>query len=214
MQHWPRSSIFVLQGIYSLMCPRTPVGADQDGLAASCATPLSSRPRVQQDCELTAIKRRCSLCYYPPCSSSCREVANRYVRPSEAHPEPPRTPPRSHEGAPTRARLARDSRQGEWPLFFCCMWALFGPWDSVLFPCALIQLNSVCLPPQVNGDSFARWATQKERVPPPEPHGHVGCDRHPGCSNWSRFGCIMGAIRFNTTLIGTPGPVSKFRPFT
>ena len=202
MHHWPRSSIFVLQGIYSLMCPRTPVGADQDGLAASCATPLSSRPRVQQDCELTAIKRRCSLCYYPPCSSSCREVANRYVRPSEAHPEPPRTPPRFHEGAPTRARLARDSRQGEWPLFFCCMWALFGPWDSVLFPCALIQLNSVCLPPQVNGDSFAKWATHLERVPPPEPHGHVGCDRHPGCSNWSRFGCIMGAIRFNTTLIG------------
>ena len=177
MHHWPRSSIFVSQGIYSLMRPRRPVGADQDGPTTVCATPLSSRPRIQKSCGLTALERHRGLLFFPFCSRSCRSVVNRYVRPPAARRRCPKKHSAPTRSAPTRARLARDSSEGEWPVFFCLFVSFFNPWGSFLIHLLFSDLTLSFFPPGKRQDSFARWAPPKERVPPPEPHGHVGHDR-------------------------------------
>ena len=125
---------FVVQDFSSLRPLPTRVAAEHDGLTTARATPLSPRRRVHRSCALAGLKRHCGLRHYPRCTSASLRQAIHSFRPCEAHPEPPRNQPNPHEGAPTRARLARDSRQGEWLLFICCLWALFGPWGSVLNP--------------------------------------------------------------------------------
>ena len=135
MQHWPRSSIFMSQGIYSLIRPRRHAGADQDCLTAVCVTPLSTRPRIQQSCGLTLHERNRGLHFYPVCSSSCRRMASRYVRPPVVRRRCRETDPIPTRIAPPRARLARGSSQGELPVFYCCLLAMVGPWGSFLFPC-------------------------------------------------------------------------------
>ena len=103
MQDWPRLSIFVLQGINSLIRPRRHAGADQDFLTAVCVTPLSTRPRIQQSCGLTAHERNRGLHYYPVCSSSCRRMASRYVRPPVVRRRCRETDP-TPRGSPHRER--------------------------------------------------------------------------------------------------------------
>ena len=81
------------------------------------------------------MKRRCSHRHCPPRPSRRRKVSNRYVRSSEVRPRPRETHPTPIRSAPPRARLARDSCQGEWLRFCCCLWTLFAPWGSVSNPC-------------------------------------------------------------------------------
>jgi hypothetical protein len=185
MHYWPRSIIFVLQAIDSLMRPPTPLGAEDEGLTAAGATQTSTQPRVQKNDGLITSKRLRSLRYDPLRANSNRRQASRCARPPEARRRCRKKHPAPTRSAPPRARLARGSSQGEWPVFCCCLWALFGCIDAVAYGASSIRLGRIVTSAPLNCANYARLTPRKERIPPPEPHGNVVCDRHPGRSIWS-----------------------------